>query len=83
MKHQQGNEPACGPGRNEWWTVLHVDDDPNDTLLLQAASRKAGVDFELVNVEDCDQAMAFLTRKGKSADAEHTRQPASIKRVSD
>src|SRR5664280_1984144 len=78
MKHQQGKEPTCGPGRHARWTVLHVDDDPNDTLLLQAASRKAGVDFELVNVEDGDQAMAFLTRKGKSADGEHTREPALV-----
>jgi CheY-like chemotaxis protein len=41
-------------------TVLHVDDDPNDTALLQAASRKAKLDFELHNVEDGEQAIAYL-----------------------
>lgn len=43
-------------------TVLHVDDDPNDTALLQAASRKAQLDFQIVNVEDGEQAVAYLNR---------------------
>jgi len=41
--------------------VLHIDDDPNDTALLQAAIRKAGADFTLFNVEDGEQAMAYLS----------------------
>ena len=46
--------------------VLHVDDDPNDTALLQAASRKAKVDFKLVNAEDGEQAITFLTEADRS-----------------
>ncbi|HVV01540.1 MAG TPA: response regulator [Verrucomicrobiae bacterium] len=41
-------------------TVLHIDDDPNDTALLQAAARKANVNFLLQNVGDGDQAVAYL-----------------------
>jgi CheY-like chemotaxis protein len=48
-------------------TVLHVDDDPNDTALLEAARRKAGVDFRLENVGDGDQAIAYLSGLGKYA----------------
>jgi CheY-like chemotaxis protein len=40
--------------------VLHVDDDPNDTALLEAARCKAGVQFRLENVCDGEQAMAYL-----------------------
>ncbi len=42
-------------------TVLHIDDDPNDTELLRAAARKAGVQFNLQNVSDGDQAVAYLS----------------------
>jgi CheY-like chemotaxis protein len=48
-------------------TVLHVDDDPNDTALLEAARRKAGVDFRLENVFDGDQAIAYLSGSGQYA----------------
>src|SRR5689334_4482995 len=48
-------------------TVLHVDDDPNDTALLEAARRKAGVEFRLENVSDGDQAIAYLSGAGQYA----------------
>jgi CheY-like chemotaxis protein len=48
-------------------TVLHVDDDPNDTTLLEAARRKAGVQFRLENVCDGDQAIAYLNGLGNYA----------------
>jgi CheY-like chemotaxis protein len=41
-------------------TILHVEDDPNDTLLFQHACRKAGILFDLQAVSDGDQAMAYL-----------------------
>lgn len=41
-------------------TILHVEDDPNDTLLFQHACQKAGVVFDLQAVSDGDQAMAYL-----------------------
>src|ERR1051326_744762 len=49
-------------------TVLHVDDDSNDTVLLQAAAHKAGVHFNLINVSDGEQAMAYLSGLGQYAD---------------
>ena len=48
-------------------TVLHVDDDSNDTALLEAARRKAGVEFRLENVGDGDQAVAYLSGSGPYA----------------
>lgn len=58
-----------GPERalaNEQVTVLHIDDDANDTALLQAASSKAHVGFKLLNVPDGEQALAYLKEIGKS-----------------
>jgi len=49
-------------------TVLHIDDDPNDTTLLQAATRKAGLSLVLKNVEDFEQAVQYLGGKGTYAD---------------
>jgi CheY-like chemotaxis protein len=58
-------------GRN--LTVLHVDDDANDTALLQAAARKANLTFTLQNVEDFEQTMAYLNGEGVYSD--RTRHP--------
>lgn len=44
----------------EMTTILHVEDDPNDTLLLEHACRKAGMIFDLQAVSDGDQAIAYL-----------------------
>jgi CheY-like chemotaxis protein len=41
-------------------TILHVEDDPNDTLLLEHACQKAGVVYDLQAVNDGDQAIAYL-----------------------
>lgn len=59
-------------------TVLHVDDDPNDTELLRAAARKADVRFILHNVEDADQAVAYLSGKGVYADRRAYHLPALV-----
>ncbi len=48
--------------------VLHIDDDPNDTALLQAAARSAKLGFRLHNVEDGEQAIAYLSGAGAYAD---------------
>jgi CheY-like chemotaxis protein len=58
--------------------VLHVDDDPNDTELLQAATRNAGVQFDLRSVEDGDQAMAYLAGTGVFADRRRYPLPAMV-----
>jgi CheY-like chemotaxis protein len=44
--------------------VLHVDDDPNDTALLQAATRKANLNVTLHNVEDFEQTVSYLNGSG-------------------
>jgi CheY-like chemotaxis protein len=59
-------------------TVLHVDDDPNDTELLRAAARKADVRFILHNAEDAEQAIGYLNGKGIYADRNTYQLPALI-----
>jgi len=59
-------------------TVLHIDDDPNDTALLQAAARKASVKFILHNVEDGEEAIAYLSGAGIYADRQRFQLPALI-----
>lgn len=49
-------------------TVLHVDDDPNDTELLRAAVRRANAPFLLQNAEDADKALAYLNGEGNFGD---------------
>src|SRR5438270_2740248 len=48
--------------------VLHVDDDPNDTALLQAAISRAGVHFQLHNIHDAEQTICYLAGQGVYAD---------------
>lgn len=48
-------------------TVLHIDDDPNDTQLFHAAAGRAQVRFSIQNVTDGEQAMAYLNGKGSFA----------------
>ncbi len=49
-------------------TVLHIDDDPNDTELFRVAARRAKVQFSIQNVTDVEQAMAYLSGRGIYAD---------------
>lgn len=59
-------------------TVLHVDDDPNDTTLLQVACAKAAVDFELQNIEDGNEVIDYLSGTGKYADRTLYRLPGLV-----
>ena len=59
-------------------TVLHIDDDPNDTELLQAASRQAGAPFVLQHIHDGEQAIAYLGGTGPYADRRRFPMPALI-----
>ncbi len=59
-------------------TVLHVDDDPNDTELLRAAVRKAEIELTLHNVEDAEHAMAYLNGEGVFADRRTYQLPGLI-----
>ncbi len=42
-------------------TILHVEDDSNDALLLQHACQKAGLNCDLRLVSDGDEAIAYLS----------------------
>lgn len=44
-------------------TILHVEDDPNDVLLVERAFRKAGVTARMAVVSDGDQALKYLAAK--------------------
>jgi CheY-like chemotaxis protein len=57
-------------------TVLHIDDDPNDTELFQAAASRAKVRFAIQNVSDGEQAMAYLNGRGVHSD--RTRYPLPV-----
>ena len=49
-------------------TILHVEDDTNDVLLLKHACEYAGVSLNVQTVDDGDQAVAYLLGTGKFAD---------------
>ena len=49
-------------------TILHVEDDSNDVLLLKHACEYAGVSLNVQTVEDGDEAISYLGGKGKFAD---------------
>lgn len=49
-------------------TILHVEDDPNDVVLLEHACRKGGVDCEIKRVADGEEAIAYLSGKDQFSD---------------
>jgi CheY-like chemotaxis protein len=80
-KAKDAKESTTGSARDgevKSVTVLHVDDDPNDTLLLQAASRKARVGFQLENVADGERAIAYLNGESQFADRKRYRMPSLV-----
>ena len=50
--------------------ILHVEDDPNDVLLLQHACRKAATTCNIQAVSDGDEAIAYLKGIDHFADRE-------------
>jgi CheY-like chemotaxis protein len=50
--------------------LLHVEDDPNDVLLLQRAFRKANAQIAIQAVSDGDKAVAYLSGADEYADRE-------------
>lgn len=53
-------------------TILYVEDEENDVLLLQLGMQKAGVSYPLQTVQDGQQAVAYLSGTGPYADrAQH------------
>ncbi len=64
----KGGSGGARSAASETVIVLHIDDDANDTALLQAAARSANLQFQLYNVEDGDQAIAYLSGAAQYAD---------------
>lgn len=56
-------------------TILVVDDDPNDLLLIQAAFKAAGVSSKIQTVEGGHEAIAYLKGEGRYADRAVYRYP--------
>jgi CheY-like chemotaxis protein len=59
-------------------TVLHVEDDPNDALLLQHACRKAGASLHLESVTDGEDALAYLRGVDHFTDREQHPLPSLV-----
>jgi CheY-like chemotaxis protein len=53
--------------------ILHVDDDPNDVVLMQHACLKAGLGLNLQGASDGDQALAYL--RGAAPFTDRSRHP--------
>ena len=64
LAEQKRRTAAVPASKPSLVTVLHIDDDPNDTELFQAAARRANVQFSVQNVTDAEQAMAYLSGRG-------------------
>jgi CheY-like chemotaxis protein len=67
-KAVHSEESDSSPPAKKPVTVLHVDDDPNDTTLLQVACARAAVDFHLQNIGDGTEVIDYLNGVGKYAD---------------
>ena len=50
--------------------ILHIEDDPNDVLLLQRAVRRANLPISLSAVSDGDSAVAYLSGEMMFGDRE-------------
>jgi CheY-like chemotaxis protein len=51
-------------------TLLLVDDDPNDIVFLKLAFAAAGAEYRIYSVSGGDEAIAYLSGKGKFSDRE-------------
>jgi CheY-like chemotaxis protein len=52
------------------FTILHVEDDPNDVLLVQRALRKTNSTCRIQSVSDGDRALAYLGGSTEYTDRE-------------
>jgi CheY-like chemotaxis protein len=59
-------------------TILLVEDDPNDILLMQRAFNRARLANPLEVVTDGEEAIEYLSGTGKYADREHYPMPLMI-----
>lgn len=57
------------------FTILHVEDDPNDVLLIDRALKKSNSGAVLRSVTDGDQAVAYLSGDATFSDRERNPVP--------
>ncbi|HID74249.1 MAG TPA: response regulator [Thermoplasmata archaeon] len=62
----------------ENYTILLVEDDPNDVLLIKRAFRKADLANPIQVVEDGERALDYLAGKGEFADRERYPHPVLV-----
>ena len=60
---------------NKPFTLLHVEDDPNDILLVQRALKKTNAPVQIHAVNDGDSALAYLVGQDHFADREKSPLP--------
>jgi CheY-like chemotaxis protein len=60
------------------YTILLVEDDPNDVKLIQRAFRKAGLANPVMVVKDGEEAVAYLSGTELYADREHYPLPTLV-----
>ena len=59
-------------------TLLLADDDPDDRLLVEEAVEEGGLGIELRSVEDGEELVSYLLRRGRYADPSVSPHPALI-----
>lgn len=57
------------------FTILHVEDDPNDVLLVERAMKKSNSSARLRSVADGDKALDYLKGEGSFANREQFPMP--------
>ena len=64
--------------KNAKFTILAIDDDPNDQVLITRAFRKNGVTCPIQSVSSGQEAIAYLKGEGKFADRSRFAYPSFI-----
>ena len=59
-------------------TLLLADDDPDDRLLVEEAVEEGGLPIQLRSVEDGEELVSYLLRRGRYADPGSSPSPALI-----
>lgn len=59
-------------------TLLLADDDPDDRLLVEEALEESGSAVELRSVEDGEELVSYLLRRGRYADPSLSPHPAVV-----
>jgi CheY-like chemotaxis protein len=64
--------------KNELGHLLCVDDSAEDRLLISLAAKEAGIPNPLIMLEDGEEAVEYLSRKGRFSDPAASPSPAML-----